>query len=420
MAEFRLSEALLGRLADGMGVRPGSAMVAGIQQGQEQVQQRTDNRNAAELLDMKKQEFGMKQKEFQLKEDVYEADQLAEREAQTAVAGMIREAKTPEEKQMINTLFKVGGKEAIVDYIQTLDEGGTMLTPEEIVGRYPKGSQVKRVNGMETVVYKPPEAATKNVSPSLMKHQDGRQIEVDLANEPELYRKYRNQGFISISEHSPEEYMALAKLGGAPRAATVDLSQSDRNELQGRFDSAVYSLGRLNQGLDIALKNPANVGVVGSARRGGKQVLGAIGDLADAAPPWMQGALGLVDVVKNIIGIDPKGDQGFFTEDDLSILGNIENDLAVSVGKARVGESRLTESVIEKAAEDTKAGGWTSSDDMIDRYNDMRIQVTRMIYDIGYRLGLDDDQIEKGMQIDEGYNQIFRYSPETNEMKEVD
>lgn len=419
MAGFKLSEALIGRMADGMGVRPGTAMLQGIQQGQQQVQQRTDNRNNADLLEMKKQEFGMKQKEFQLKEDVYAADQLAERETKTAVAGIIRAAKTPEEKQIINTLFKVGGSEAIVDYIQTLDDGGTMLTPDEIAGRYPKGSQVKRVDGVETVVYNPPEFTPKNVSPSLMKHQDGRQVEVDLANEPELYKKYRSQGFISISEHSPEEYMALAKLGGAPRAATVDLSQSDRNELQGRFNSAVYSLGRLNQGLNIALENPENVGVVGSTRRFGKQVLGAIGDLADAAPPWMQGALGLVNVVKNLIGIDPKGEQGFFTDDDLSVLTNIENDLAVSVARARVGESRLTEGVINKAAEDTKAGGLTSSDDMIDRYNDMRTQVTRMIYDIGYRLGLDDDQIEKGMQVDKDYNQIFRYSSETNEMKEV-
>ena len=60
MAGFKLSEALIGRMADGMGVRPGSAMLQGIQQGQQQVQQRTDNRNAAELLSMKKAEFKMK------------------------------------------------------------------------------------------------------------------------------------------------------------------------------------------------------------------------------------------------------------------------------------------------------------------------------------------------------------------------
>lgn len=82
MAGFKLSEALIGRMADGMGVRPGTAMLQGIQQGQQQVQQRTENRqvsqqlelenkradataaNQAETLRIKQKEFAMSQKEF--------------------------------------------------------------------------------------------------------------------------------------------------------------------------------------------------------------------------------------------------------------------------------------------------------------------------------------------------------------------
>lgn len=57
MAGFKLSEALIGRMADGMGVRPGTAMLQGIQQGQQQVQQRRESQHKQSVLDMQEAKF---------------------------------------------------------------------------------------------------------------------------------------------------------------------------------------------------------------------------------------------------------------------------------------------------------------------------------------------------------------------------
>lgn len=146
MAGFKLSEALIGRMADGMGVRPGTAMLQGIQQGQEQVQQRTDNRNDAELLEMKKQEFKQRSEQYNLESKQLAREEFARNNQQDAYAKLIgpsSEFTNPEDIDRIERRYLEGGTTAAFEEADAIRNKPRLATDaEKIKNQFAIGDRV--------------------------------------------------------------------------------------------------------------------------------------------------------------------------------------------------------------------------------------------------------------------------------------